>query len=295
MNTYQRHSYRKVRNSQTNSGLFAILVLALIVVIALIFAFSPVGDTIRTVMVEPLMERIASIRKRQEPIQETMAQMTAEPSMEPTPTPVHTETMTIAPKTFYILQMGQYTEESEAILVAAQNQSMGGGGYVYEDDGIYRLFAAAYTDANSLTSVQQQIRRDGYVNESYITKANTVHITFEGAPEAITIFQNAIDTMETCPIKLSNLSIAYDKGEVQAAEIVEKLQETLRDIDEHLEDLEKIDSEDIILIKGTLKNYRESISTFLLEHDSIHRDRYAGALRYLQLSLIDQYLHFFEG
>ena len=82
---------------------------------------------------------------------------------------------------WYLLQMGAYADPEEAHAQALLIQSMGAGGYIYEDEqGFNRVFAAAYEDQESLLQVQQQVRSSGYENTAYSIHPDGVKVTLTG-------------------------------------------------------------------------------------------------------------------
>lgn len=294
MNSYPHH--RKAADPRPpRSGAWVFLFIAAFAILAVAAAFSPFGETVGKQMLAPAAEWVRAKLGRNEAVTQTMAQTSALPTDAPTEEPVKTETVTVTAEPFYILQMGLYEEESDAIIVSAQNQSMGGAGYVFASPDGFRLFAAAYTDADSLKRVQQQIRSDGFVNEAYITDAKTVRITLKGAPEAIEIYERAVNALQTPPKELSDLAIAFDQKSIGLDALCDRLTVLNDAVKNALKELEKLTPEDVAPIRNTLSQYEKAISTFLTSRDTIIETMLSGAIRHLQLSVIDAYISFFEG
>ena len=272
------------------------IALLITVGIAAFLAFSPFGASIKERFIEPVLSCVKHPNEpKSEQTAETMAQLTPAATEQPTEEPIEQQVISLQANPYYILQMGQYETESDALLVSAELQSMGGGGYIYDADNVYRLFVAAYTDADSLRSVQQQIQKDGFVSEAFITDAKSVNITLQGPKEAVEIFKVAADAMETVPNQLSEWTIAYDKQTKTQHEIKTDIQGILERTQDAIEQLKAIDSEDVEPVRRTLGTYEKELSTFLSEYDSINEKMYAGVLKHLQLSVILAYHAFFEG
>ena len=47
-------------------------------------------------------------------------------------------------------------------------------------------------------------------------------------------------------------------------------------------------------IRELIKQYAEKLSTFLKEHDTIHTETLSGDLKYIQVSIIIDYILFFD-
>ena len=257
MDSYTR--YRRARTSDRRRIPIGIPIVVLVVVaLAALIAFSPFGESVREKWIDPVIAlALNAVKPKTESVTQAMSNITPSPS--------------------------------------AELMSMGGGGYVYETEGVFRLFVAAYTDAASLQTVQQQIRKDGFVNESYITDVNTVQITLHGVQNALELFKQASDTMERIPGELCELSLNYDKETEDRQSVKSKLAGELELVEKAIKELARIDSEDVNPIKNTLTEYQKAISTFLTECDTINEKMYAGALKHLQLEVILAYTDFFEG
>ena len=294
MDSYQKR--RRSRRYRTSSGSpTLVIVLFLAVIAAAIVSFSPLGTRLKDSVVLPLYAKLFQTEQTPAPASEAMAVASSEPVPTPTEPPRVAEVLTITERPFYILQMGQYDSESDALLVSNELQSMGGGGYVYVSEGKYRLFAAAYTDAASLQTVQKQIRRDGFMNEAFITDATVVHVSLEGVDEAVAVYKEGVAVLESVPVSMSELALQFDKGEKSATEVKAELESLRRTVADVIEKLNQIDTGDSHSLGDALREYENALSTFLIGYDNIAMDFYAGALKHLQLETIHAYMTFFEG
>ncbi len=295
MARYNKKSAYRQGHTQSSASTWTILcILILVAFAAALVSFSPFGEKLQgkaVTWIESMIHGNTSVEHKAEQV---FAAATSLPTPEPTVEPQKIEVLYIEAVPFYMVQMGNYTKQEDAVIVSAQNQAMGGAGYIWERKNAFRLMAAAYTDAESLKLVQRQIREDGYVNEAYITDSRTVQVTLNGDPEAIDLFKIAITVLSDCPMQLCEWTIKYDRKEMEREEIASKLKGMKQNIDEIISDLQSIESKDIEQVCTVLGKYENAISTFLKSHDSIKQDYYTGSLRHLQLELIDVYSQFFE-
>ena len=262
MDSYTR--YRRARTSDRRRIPIGIPIVVLVVVaLAALIAFSPFGESVREKWIDPVIAlALNAVKPKTESVTQAMSNITPSPSEEPTALPIQSETILLSSRPYYILQMGEYRSESDALLAATELMSMGGG---------------------------------GFVNESYITDVNTVQITLHGVQNALELFKQASDTMERIPGELCELSLNYDKETEDRQSVKSKLAGELELVEKAIKELARIDSEDVNPIKNTLTEYQKAISTFLTECDTINEKMYAGALKHLQLEVILAYTDFFEG
>lgn len=293
MEYYRRHRRHYTYRQPTSPVLKIAAVLLIVAALAAAVAFSPIGDILSEKIIAPVAKRFSE-GQAGDKTATVFANATAKPTLSPTEPPVQSDTFLIKSNPFYLLQMGHYASEADARAASAQIQSMGGGGYVMERDGVYRLFAAAYLDAESLNSVRKQIRSDGYESDAYITDSKTMRITLKGAAEAIQAFEDAIELIQSVPVTLSETTLAFDKKTTDRSAVGRDLQRMESEMSVVLEKLQSIDSKDIRSVCTVLEKYRDAVSTFVLTHDSMREELYAGALKHLQLSLIHAYGEFFE-
>lgn len=296
---YREHKQRNISRSgrsRSSGGFGTVLFVFLsILLIAGIIVLSPVGEMLFGKQIadipscyskEPDESIVSALQKQDEKLTE------ATPS--PTPNKPAEEVITVEQEPFYILQMGAYTSEEKAESKAEEIRLLGAGGAVFVDGSVYRVFAAAYTDEASLEKVHEQVRADGFEATPYITEQTTLKITLKGDRTAIEIIKNAIDLINKIPIELCRLTLSFDKGENDSAEIREILQDYLENIRKMLEEIDTVDAASISVVKDLLKKYGENISTFLNEHDTINEEMISGELKFLQLRMIIDYILFFD-
>ena len=293
---YKRYGSAKASRSRQSGSMGTVAVIAAsVLLIAAIIVVSPLGNRLfgvdvfgcitHTVKTED--DRIVSALKQQE----TTASPGSEKPMqsEQTHKNVSAESMP-----FYILQMGAYTDRNDAQEQADRIRQLGAGGKVFEEGSVFRVFAAAYMDENSLMKVHAQVRADGFEATPYITEKKTFRLTLDGDKEAVSVAENAVKLLNNVPSALCELCLSYDKGEADDEAVKAKLSSLQRSSTECIQSAEKMNVDSIAPILNVIKSYAENISTFLEEHDTIDAQSLSGELKYLQLSVITDYILFFS-
>ena len=285
------HPYT-VRMKKKSMTATVIVVLLSIVLIAGIIAFSPIGDYLSEHVFNPMVSVFTKKQKADSDIVSALKSQEASAAPTTVPTPVQ-NSFTIVETPFYLLQMGVFTEQAQAEEHAQKLRSMGGAGMVYQDGEVYRVFAAAYRDEASLKKVQSQVRTDGFEATPYISEQKSVHITLKGDRTALNTVEQAIMLLTEVPNTLSDLSLSLDKETVDGAEYRQSLNELSDRISELLNQFQTFPSDSIKPFQTILEKYRNRISTFLREHDTITKMN-ASECKLLQIECITDYILFFE-
>lgn len=293
---YGHKTKSRKKPSGTSGGFItALIIIVTIALIAGVLVFSPIGGNLLQA-VKPFFscsgekqndDEIVSALKVQD---EKIGQETPEPN----PTDKAHETITIDETVFYILQMGTYLSEKDAKEHADQIQRLGAGGVVYTDGSVFRVFAAAYLDESSLMKVQSQVRADGFEATPYITDNKALRITLDGNHDAIQVIKDACSVINGIPVRLCEISLAYDKSEMKSDDVDRELQKLTTQCSDSIKALASVNNESIDPIRELLAKYKENISTFLREHDTMNMQIVSGELKHLQLSVIMDYILFYD-
>ena len=299
---------KHIRHSKTQNGkhsktkqsaaITAIVVILSIVLISLTIYLSPLGTLIQKHIVEPV-KRVLEIDRADESIEAALKSqdetiVTASPTAEETNSPQQTTVLHIQETPFYLLQMGTYLDEKQAEERAEQILTMGAGGVVWKDEAVYRVFAAAYRDEDSLKQVQSQVRADGFEATPYITETNTLTITLQGEEDALRQAKEAIDFLSTIPENLSDMSLSFDRKQIDNDDVIEEMTKMSEKALTIINTLEQNQNDSLKPVLNVVQKYLDNISTFLEEHDNISLNEISGALKHLQIKSIMDYIQFFE-
>lgn len=291
------HPHSEEKNIH-NTAVTAIVVVLSVGLIALIVYFSPLGSLIQEHIIEPIAS-VIQIHHEDEAIVDALKSQDAQQTAAPTEQAAHEEpirknVLTVTETPFYILQMGTYLDEKSANEHALQLRTMGAGGVVLHDETIFRVFAAAYRDEESLIQVQSQVRADGFEATPYITEHDSVNITFEGEERAVEQAKSAAEFLSTIPNDLSDLCISFDRNQIDSDTVFEKLENMSDQANEILKTFSDVNNNTLQPILSIVQKYANSISTFSEEHDTISSTDLSGALKRLQIETILDYIRFFD-
>ena len=292
-----KHRYNSKSAKSKGKGRFAtaLVVVLSIILVAAILALSPAGDYLMQEVISPLFSCIKE-KKDVDIVSALKQQDDKTPAASPdssTPQPTH-RILTVEEKPFYILQIGSFLQKEAANNHAEQIRRFGAAGTVLADGSVFRVFAAAYTDEQSLVKVQSQVRADGFEATPYITEKKVLKLTLDGDKEAVETIEEAVRLMNEVPNRLTEMSLSFDKGELKEEQITAEIESINIKCSEIYTLLEIIKEESIMSIRQLIQKYSENLSTFLKEHDTMSPEMFSGELKQLQLSAIIDYILFFD-
>ena len=285
--TYANRRRKAEKGYTGRSVLFILLCCALAV---FLLSTSYLGDRLVDQYVTPAFARIMGKSVTPEPtLQPVMA--LAQDAL-PTATPAMEKVVFELPETsWYLLQMGAYADPEEAHAQALAIQSMGAGGYIYEDEqGFSRVFAAAYRDQESLLQVQQQVRSSGYDNTAYSIHPDGIQVTLSGQGADTQRLKAAMETVQSVPGSLTDFALKYDEKSLTPAQAIQYMNElsvslsAARQCFEGLRDTAPM---------GQMDEYAawimDSISTFLAKSDTMNTIECGAAVKHFQIESILKY------
>ena len=113
------------------------------------------------------------------------------------------DTVTAQEITLYTLQIGAFSDESNAKTAAADIISRGGAGYIAYDGSLYRVLVSGYTDSQSADSVKNTLENDSITTKTYELTSGYLEFKIGAKQEQIdaiaacfTIVPATVDTLQ---------------------------------------------------------------------------------------------------
>ena len=288
--TYEsRYSDRRKagKGYSMNSVVFILLCCALSV---FLLSTSYLGDKLVDRYITPTFARIMGRAITPEPTAVPVLAQAHEP-VASDPEPVEKIEFELPETSWYLLQMGAYADPEEAHAQAQAIQSMGAGGYIYEDEqGFSRVFAAAYADQESLLLVQQQVRSSGYENTAYSIHPDGIQVTLSGKETDAQQLRSAMETIQQVPGSLTEFALKYDANDLdlsQAIQYMHELDLSLAVARHCFEGLK--DTTPMAQMDAYAAWIMDSISTFLAKSDTMNKIECGAALKHFQIESILKY------
>ena len=150
-----------------------------------------------------------------------------------------TNEISLTGRAWYALQLGAFTQENAAWQLSQEFITRGAAGYVWRDENIYRVYAAAYPTRAEAQSVQTRLSDQGVT--TYIQPLSEPEITLRaaGSEREVVAVREAISYLDALSTKLYTLSTALDAGDMDAASALSALESECMTCHALVEALEK--------------------------------------------------------
>ena len=129
--------------------------------------------------------------------------------------------------TLYMLQMGVYSTEENAQEQSERLKKLGAAGYIYNDNGVYRVIASAYLNEEDAQSVKDRLNREGYACTIYKLERSGAELLITTDNQHLASIEKAFDTAGCIVAGVSDISIDFD-AEERSVEYASKAVERLR-------------------------------------------------------------------
>jgi|GEM_PF-2030328 len=131
---------------------------------------------------------------------------------EPSPSAANSETIkaSLPRLNMYLLQMGVYSAEENCIEQCAQLKSAGAAGYIYNDNGSYRVVAAAYSDKSSASDVCERLKSEGYECTVYELACSGVELLITTDKSKLTPIETAFSFANSVIGDIEKASLDFD-------------------------------------------------------------------------------------
>lgn len=178
-------------------------------------------------------------------------------TISPTENPVQnsitvTQTLDYPAFNIYAVQLGAYTTKVNAAKASNVVQDRGGSGYILEQDGFYRVLAAAFYSDIDASRVKDNLISQGYDAFVKGITIDGVSLNITAEADQIADLKSAHDIWIKSAEKLYDLGIAFDEATITRSQLNEELLNQTILIDDVIESLsDKSETNSII---GNLNN-----------------------------------------
>lgn len=275
----------------------AILILLCLLLGIFLFCTSQWGQDIASNYIAPAAEKVMNLVSPTA-TPDTAAAMSTNTNKNSSPSPtVDTTEWELAESSWYILEMGVFTDSAEAEKESARLQSMGAAGYMYTDpEGYIRLLAAGYRDQESLLQVQKQITESGFAASPYNFHLSGLKCLLTGEKKDLTAIASALDTACELPGLLTDYALRFDRENLSvqvAREQVNQWLETLAEAETAL--LPHGNTAPLEAFCAYMAEAKSTLSTFLQKDATIAQTECAANLKYAQMAVLAAFKTLTEG
>lgn len=131
--------------------------------------------------------------------------------------------ISLAGRSWYALQLGAFTQENAAHQLSQEFIPRGAAGYIYAQEDIFRVYAAAYPTRAEAQSVQTRLSEQGVT--TYIQPCNEPSFTLRatGTKAQLSAVQDIFTYLDALSMKFYTLSCQLDQGDLSVTEALSAL------------------------------------------------------------------------
>jgi len=289
---FRRRKRRRRSSARSGGGTGKVIVtLVLIALVVYLISASAAGTWIAQNVIAPVFAAFDNMGK------EGSAART--PSATAAPTAASgdgqaqtvTEEVSVPAMECFALQMGVYTNEDNARAEAEVLQKRGAGGYILNDNGQYRVLAAAYADQTSLNQVREQLTAEGMESASFTFTAPVSTLRITATQTQLTRIKDGIAALDQIQKDMGAASLAFDKEKQEVSEGLSKaavLKQQLSDAKSAFLADETDGNEVLLDVADCFEAYEDAL-TDLAAHQTNSFVDFSSRMKYTHLCIADAY------
>lgn len=202
------------------------------------------------------------------------------------------EKVTAQSITLYTLQVGAFSDESNAKEAAQQVIGRGGAGFVAYDGSLYRVLVAGYTSENDAKTVKTELEAQSISTTVFKLESGALEFNIVAEQQQIDAVKACFDVVPTTVSELQQIVYSADKGE-NVDDRVSALKAKADEVTAGLKAIVSADSEPM----SSLVAYMDS---FCGKLGNIHKAvdvsgvAFSSELKYNLISVVVDYSAFFK-
>ena len=216
----------KMENTKAKNITAIVITLVIVVALAIyLIGAASVGNFISEKIITPVFGFISGKEQKENNIE------AAQKDSVDRETEVIQKEIRLEPQRIYSLQTGVFSSETNALAMAQQLQSKGGAGYIYEEDGKFRVLLVAYDNQSDAQNVKQRLEENQQLETKFSELFRPlINIQLQGNLEQITVIEQAFGMIEQTAIDILGLSLEFDKGALDETAVKARCAELFADI-----------------------------------------------------------------
>jgi hypothetical protein len=211
----------------------------------------------------------------------------------PTASSTHSEEQITAQSvTLYTLQVGAFSDESNAKQAAQEVINRGGAGFVAFDGSLYRVLVAGYTSENDAQTVKTDLDKQSISTTIYKLESGALKFEIGAEQQQIDVIKACFNVVPSTVSELQQIVFSADKGE----NVDDRIAALKSKADEVTTNLKAVVSADSTPMSSLVK-YMDS---FCEKLGSIHKTAdvsgvaFSSELKYNLINVVVDYSAFFK-
>lgn len=118
----------------------------------------------------------------------------------------------------FALQMGAFSSEENASALSAELKSRGAGGYIYHDEGMYRVLASGYGTEAEARAVKERLVNEGTDCTVYDISASPLTFSITAGKDDIQSIKQSFNALSAAQTALCSACIEFDESGMSPTE-----------------------------------------------------------------------------
>ena len=281
-----RKKYRGVRHRKSGSYTKGFLVFGLIGIFMYVFIAGATGKWAADHIVMPVLSLFSGEMGTSAP------SSTASDAQNQNDTTAVSETIKVESISYYILQLGAFSQSTNAESEAKNAQGRGAAGYIMEGDGYFRVMASAYGNVDDIKTVQDRLKEEDNVESgSFHLESRELELKVSGTNTQLQALKDSFDAIKSLRTTLDTLIEEYDNQNITQNNCTEQIKSETRKLQTAIENMEETAKNNSVaaLLVELMKQLNDQMNTMEAK-DTVAQ--FSSQLKYSQIYALDVYNKF---
>ncbi|HHU79222.1 MAG: SPOR domain-containing protein [Caldicoprobacterales bacterium] len=208
-----------------------------------------------------------------------------------------TETLKTNALTIYAIQMGAFTDGSNAEAFAQELRNKGGAGYIL-DDGFYRVMAIGFQSEEDAQKVRKGLKDDDIEAHVYKMAASGVNMEITATKDNVAAISSAYESWEKNYRSLEDIIVSLDSGSVSPIEASDRIRAIKTEMGQMKNQLQEISSNQSnnAILSGLAALYDSSCQSLdkVLSKNVDDKVAISSVIKYTYIDMFMQYKDYME-
>jgi hypothetical protein len=208
-----------------------------------------------------------------------------------------TDTLKANPLTMYAIQMGAFTDNSNAEVFAQELRGKGGAGYIL-NDGFSRVLAIGFQTEEDAKQVKEELKAGGIESHVYKIASAGVDMKIIATEANVSAIRSAYEMWEEKYVSLEKIIMDLDSGTISPLEAYGKIKDTKAAIEEKKNELEalNVNQKDNVILTGLVNLYESGVISLdeILLQSSSDKVAISSKIKYTYIEMLMRYKDYMD-
>jgi hypothetical protein len=197
----------------------------------------------------------------------------------------------------YAIQMGAFTDGSNAEVFAQELRAKGGAGYVL-NDGFHRVLAIGFQTEEDARQVKEELKASGTESHVYRIASTGVDMTITATEANVNAIRAAYELWEDKYVSLENIIKELDSGTISSLEAYDRIEGIQAAIEEKRNELEALNAKqkNNTILAGLVSLYDGGVNSLneILSQNSSDKVAISSKIKYTYIDMLMRYKDYMD-